>query len=123
MTFRLEGVSDGMRVDWTTDNCDGVEVSHRSFTYGNNRIRWALRHRTEDFKTEVVDSADGRRYVSNVDPTWLSTYRSLRNAPFHFGPLHCPLGPARNQPAPAPSEPAASPGPALKTIGTVVALG
>jgi pimeloyl-ACP methyl ester carboxylesterase len=123
VTFRLEGVSEGMRVDWTTDNCDNVEVSHESFTYGNNRVRWALRHRTEDYRTEVVDSADGRRYVSNVDPTWLTTYRSLRNAPFHFGPLHCPFGPARNQPAPAPSEPPASPGPALQTIGTVVALG
>lgn len=121
VTFRLEGIGEGMRVDWTTDNCDGVEVSHQSFTYGNNRVRWALRHRTEDFRTEVVDSAEGRRYVSNVDPTWLTTYRSLRNAPFHFGPLHCPLGPGRNKPTPAPSETPA--GPALQIIGTVVALG
>src|SRR3981081_3414311 len=70
VTFRLEGTSEGMRVDWTAENCDGVEVSYRSCTCGNNRVRWALRHRTEDFRTEVVDTADGRRYVSNFDPTW-----------------------------------------------------
>ena len=72
VTFRLEGTSEGMRVDWTTDNCDSVEVVRRSFTFGNNQVHWALRHRTADFRTEVVDAADGRRYVSNVDPTWLT---------------------------------------------------
>ena len=123
VTFRLDGVGDGLRVDWTTENCDDVEVDRRSYTYGNNQVHWTLRHRTADFRTEVVDAADGRRYVSNVDPTWLSTYRSLRNAPFHFGPLHCQSVAPRNQPTPAPTEPPASPGPVLKTIGTVVALG
>ena len=123
VTFRLEGTGDGMRVDWRTENCDDVEVDWRAFTFGDNRVRWALRHRTEDFKTEIVDMADGRRYVSNVDPTWLSTYRSLRNVPFHFGILHCQPQQARNNPTPAPAASTASPGPALKVIGTVVALG
>ena len=103
VTFRLEGVSEGMRVDWTTDNCDNVEVSHRSFTFGNNRVRWTLRHRTEDYKTEIVDSADGRRYVSNVDPTWLQHIPFVAQCAVSLRTVALSVGP-RAQPADAGAE-------------------
>jgi hypothetical protein len=119
VTYRLDGVSEGLRADLKSNDCDGREITHIQFTLGNNAVRWTLRHRTEDSRTEIVDAVSGRRYVGNIDPTWLTTYRQLRNPPVRFGPVGCP---PRNEPTPAPS-PVASAGPALKVIGTVVALG
>ena len=118
ITYRLDGTSEGLRIDLKTDPCDRLE-----FHFGNNRDRWTLRHRVEDLRTGIVDTADGRRgVVATFGPTWLSTYKLLRAAPLHFGPLPCRPLPIRSEPTPAPT-PDASPGPALKVIGTVVALG
>jgi hypothetical protein len=118
VTYRLDGTSEGLRFDLKTEPCD-----HLEFHFGNNRDRWTLRHRVEDLRTEIVDTADGRRgVVANFGPTWLNTYKALRTAPLHFGPLPCSPLPVRSEPTPAPT-PDASPGPVLKTIGTVVALG
>jgi hypothetical protein len=121
VTYRLDGVSEGLRADLKSNDCDNREITHVRFTFGSNADRWTLRHRAQDSTTEIVDDANGRRYVGNIDPTWLTTYRQLRNPPLRFGPSQCPSPPPRSEPTPAP--PAASPGPVLKTIGTVVALG
>ncbi len=126
VTFRVDGTGEGLRLDMRTENCDGREGVFREMSFGNNQVRWTVRHRTADNRAEIVDNADGHRYVQGFDPTWLSTYRTLRNPPLHFGPWReqlCAAMRARNAPKPASSDPPASPGPVLKTIGTVVALG
>jgi hypothetical protein len=120
VTYRLDGTSEGLRADLKSLDCDSREITHLQFTYGSNAVRWALRHRTADSATEIVDTANGRRYVGNLDPTWLTTYRRLRNPPLRFGSVPCPSPSPRSEPTPAPP---ASPGPVLKTIGTVVAIG
>ena len=120
VTYRLDGVSEGLRADLKTNDCDTGENTHLQFTFGSNANHWNLRHRTADSTTEIVDAATGHRYVGNIDPTWLTTYRRLRNPPLRFGPVPCPSPTPRSEPTPAPRDPAASPEPVLKTIGTVV---
>jgi hypothetical protein len=120
VTYRVEGTSEGLSAEVTTRG----GCAHLEETFGNSRHQWTARHRTLDSKTELVDVADGRRfvvdhdrYVANFDPTWLTTYRALRHPIDH----PCETPPALNLPTPVPTiDPAA---PALKTIGTVVALG
>lgn len=122
VTYRLEGTSEGLRAEMTTQG----GCAHLVFGFGSNHDRWTLRHRTEDGRTEMVDDADGRRYVvyydrsiANFDPTWLTTYRTLRN-PI---PRACAAPETLTTPTPRPAAPTPTSAPALKVIGTVVALG
>ncbi|HEX3551252.1 MAG TPA: alpha/beta hydrolase [Candidatus Elarobacter sp.] len=113
VTFRLEGTSVGPTIAMSSRPCGPVRV-----TAGQQH--WLVQHRTHDLTT-VVELEDGRRYIVGFGPTWLTTFQRLRSP--SLASRVPPCGSASHTPAPAPIEPAPSATPALRTIGTVVALG
>ena len=113
VTFRIEGSGPDLGVGLTVIS-NNVWLAIRS---EGSDATWSLRHRTYDYASEIVDAADGRRYVTRrsfFDPTWYGAYRALRE-----GMLES------QDPAPpraAPGEPTPAPG-TLRTIGTVAVMG
>jgi hypothetical protein len=91
---------------------------------GNNVDRWNEIHRTSDYETEIIDSADGSRYVTSgpgFDPTWFGAYRALRIGMMDFiGTYRVP--PLATAPAPG-SVPSPAPDTTLKTIAIVATMG
>jgi hypothetical protein len=74
-----------------------------------------MRHRTFDYETELVDAADGKRYLtarSFFDPTWYGAVRALGQGMF-----------GSQDPAAPRESPAESTATSVKVIGTVAALG
>jgi hypothetical protein len=116
VTFRFEGTSEGLQV--------GLTVIHSQvwllIQAGSTSAGWTLRHRTYDYQSEIVDAADGRRYVSQrsfFDPTWYGAFRALRE-----GMLNA-QDPAPPRPTPGPQTPTPIPNPNLKTIGAISVIG
>lgn len=109
---RLEGTMDGPPLKIGTEGCGSLQIPRQQ--------DWQLQSRTRDSETVVVDTKTGRRHSIGLSPTWLWTYAALRRPVLFAGPFPCEAAPA--SPAPTPT-PAPSPFPALKVIGTVVALG
>lgn len=63
---------------------------------------WQLRHRTDDYATEIIDE-DAKRYVtarSFFDPTWYGTYRALRDGMLNYQDVEPPVS-ASATPTPA----------------------
>ncbi len=114
VTYRLESSSEGFQVD--------LEVLRRqvwlNIHSGSTTDRWTLRHRTFDYQSEIVNAADGQRYVSTrsfFDPTWYGAYRALREGMLNY------QDPAPPQPSPGPFQP--TPAPTLKTIAVISVMG
>ena len=60
---------------------------------GNGPSLWQLRHRTDDYATEIIDE-DGKRYVTGrsfFDPTWYGTYRALRDGMLNYQDVEKPV--------------------------------
>ncbi len=111
ITYRLDGTMQGVPIHLSTQGCGALAIPPQQ--------HWTLQTSTHDDKTIMLDTESGRRYEVPLDPSWMGTYRRLRH-PVLFTRFPCPRESA--SPAPAPIEP--SPGsPALRVIGTVVALG
>ncbi len=71
------------------------------FQGGNEPSSWQIRHRTDDYASEIIDE-NGTRYVSGrsfFDPTWYGTYRALRDGMLFYQDIEKPLS-ARETPAP-----------------------
>lgn len=112
VTYGLESTSAGLEVDLTTIDGGVWLLIHR----GSTPDRWSLRHRTLDYESEIVNAADGKRYVSQrsfFDPTWYGAYRALRQGMLHV----------QNAAPPRPSPGAPTPDPGLKAIGLVSVIG
>jgi hypothetical protein len=78
---------------------------------------WAIRHRTEDYASEITDY-DGRRLVSTrafFDPTWYGGFRALRDGMLMYQQTDAPVS-AYATPTPGPS-------PDLRTIAVVSVIG
>ncbi len=68
---------------------------------GNGPSTWQLRHRTDDYATEIIDET-GARYVTGrsfFDATWYGTYRALRDGMLNYQDIEEPVS-ARATPAP-----------------------
>ncbi len=68
---------------------------------GNGPNTWQLRHRTDDYATEIIDENENR-YVTGrsfFDPTWYGTYRALRDGMLNYQDVEQPVS-ARATPAP-----------------------
>ncbi|HEV7180813.1 MAG TPA: hypothetical protein VGN11_13150 [Candidatus Baltobacteraceae bacterium] len=85
VTYRLESESDGLQVTLT-------DIRRLVLLYieaGSTPSGWIMRHRTDDYASEIVNTLDNRRYVSQrsfFDPTWYGSYRALRDG--MLGYLH-----------------------------------
>jgi hypothetical protein len=97
-SFNLHSRSDGLAIRLTVRN-HFVWLGIHS---GNEPNSWQIRHRTDDYASEIID-ADGQRYVTGrsfFDPTWYGTYRALRDGMLNYQDVEKPVS-ARETPAPA----------------------
>ncbi|HET7815793.1 MAG TPA: serine hydrolase domain-containing protein, partial [Candidatus Baltobacteraceae bacterium] len=77
VTYDLHGASDNIHIGLTTS---GHKV-WLSFNHGSAPADWHVRHRTQDFQSEVRVGDTSERYVSErplFDPTWFGSFRALR---------------------------------------------
>jgi hypothetical protein len=84
---------------------------------GSSSSTWQMRHRTDDYATEIVDAA-GTRYVSQrsfFDPTWYGAFRALHDGLIFYQDVEPPLSTIAT---PAPTKT-----PDLRTIEIVRVMG
>ena len=119
VTYRLEGRSEGLEGDLVAQSTCLLHV-----IFGKKTDQWTLRHRTSDEETEILDSADDHRYVTDdpeFDPTWNGSYRSLTHELIASRcSARAPQGPSAPT---APTRPPDAPDARLRTIATVTVLG
>jgi hypothetical protein len=115
IAYRLESASDGLQLGLRTDKLDQVWLTSGR---GTTPQVWEFRHRTSDYESELLNRADGRRYISArsfFDPTWYGALRALREGMFGS------QDPALARDTPDEASPAADAAP--KTIGAVSVMG
>lgn len=82
---------------------------------------WSVKHRTQDYESEVVDASDyGARYVSArpfFDPTWFGAFRALRDGMVGY------QNPDPQRDALTIAEPTPPPNDSLHTIAAVSVIG
>jgi hypothetical protein len=113
LTYDMHGEGDGLDVGLTVIR-HLVWLAIRS---GSGSASWQLRHRTDDYATEIVDDT-GRRYVTQrsfFDPTWYGAYRALRDGMLDYQDVEKPLS--------MQATPAAQQSPDLRTIAVVNVIG
>jgi CubicO group peptidase (beta-lactamase class C family) len=114
VTYTLEGASDTIHIGLTTA---GHQVWLR-FSHGNGSTMWTVKHRTQDYESEVLDGKT--RYVSQrslFDPTWFGAFRALRDGMLGFQDVEA----SRSSFTVAQATPA--PDAALHTIASVSVIG
>jgi hypothetical protein len=114
VTYRLESRSEGLQVGLTVTN----GLLWLLIGQGSIPSQWAMRHRTNDYETEVYDEFSERRYVTQrsfFDPTWYGSYRALRDGMLGYQDIEAPVS-ARATPQPMPSS-------NLKTIEVETVMG
>ncbi len=116
ISYTIEGQSDGIRLTLKTIHHEVWLV----FQSGVGSNTWIVKHRTQDYESEVIDGAAGHRYVSErsfFDPTWFGAYRALRDGMLGY----------QNAAPPRQSLTVATPvptsDPQLKTIASVSVMG
>ncbi|MDQ2865421.1 MAG: hypothetical protein M3R51_04290 [Candidatus Eremiobacteraeota bacterium] len=115
VSYGLESQSDGLQIALIT-------VQHLlwlSIESGSSPSHWLLRHRTNDYASEVVNIGDNRRYVTHrsfFDPTWYGSYRALRDGMLGYQDIEKPLSELSTAPAAAPPT-------ILKTIAVTAVMG
>jgi hypothetical protein len=113
LTYAMEGEGDGFSVGLLTMR----HMVWLGIRAGSTPSTWRMRHRTDDYATEIVDEA-GIRYVSQrsfFDPTWYGAFRALRDGLIFYQDVEPPLSTAAT---PAPMQT-----PDLRTIAVVRVLG
>jgi hypothetical protein len=114
VSYRIEGQGNGLQV---------IPFSIRGQVWlaigsGSIPSNWTLRHRTDDFKTEVIDVYGDRRYVTQrsfFDPTWYGSYRALRDGMLGYQDVEAPIS---SYATPGPDRPTT-----LKTIAVETVIG
>lgn len=79
---------------------------------------WTIRHRTDDYASEITAYGGRQRYVSTrafFDPTWYGAFRALRDGMLMYQQTDAPVS-ASATPTPGPS-------PDLRTIAVVTVMG
>jgi hypothetical protein len=115
LTYSMEGESDGFAVDLIVIN----HLVWLRIRAGNAPSTWQLRHRTDDYASEIIDQ-EGTRYVTQrsfFDPTWYGAYRALRDGMLDYQKIEKPLSELVT-PAPSPTST-----PDLRTIAVVSVMG
>ena len=113
VSYRLEGIADGLTVSPTVIN----HLVWLNIRGGSTPSSWTMHHRTFDYQSEIVDLKDNRRYVSArsfFDPTWYGADRALRE-----GMLYA-QDPAAPRAAPAQTPDPSKP---LRTIAVTSVMG
>jgi len=113
VTYRMEGAGEGFQIGLTVRSA----AVWLLIATGSDPSSWTLRHRTYDYKSEIIDRADNKRYLtarSFFDPTWYGAYRALREGMLNAQDPAPPRA-SPDDPAPAPT--------ALKTIGGIAVMG
>ncbi len=114
ITYRLVSINEGLR-----NNLRPAGRGQIEFVHGTTTDSWTMSHRTQDYLTEMVDTTDGHRNLSNhpaFDPTWYGPYRSLRDGMIDYTDTGKPLMQPSSSTTPEPD-------PTLKTIGAVTVMG
>ncbi len=114
IAFRYEGTGAGLRIDLATEPCEFFR-----WKLGDARTEWRIKSRTSDARAEFVDTA-GNRTMMHFNPSWVQTYRQLRSKPLRDAHDMC-APPSLRPPDPITSDRKSDP--AVKTIGTVLAIG
>jgi CubicO group peptidase (beta-lactamase class C family) len=117
VAYDLHAQSDNIHV--------GLQVLSKNvwllFQSGSAPTDWNVKHRTQDYVSEVVDkNAGDRRYVSArplFDPTWFGAFRALRDGMLGF------QNPDPSRDALTIAEPTAQPETSLHTIAAVSVIG
>lgn len=114
VSFRVEGQGEGLQViPFTIRGQVWLSIGA-----GSLPSSWVLRHRTDDFKSEVVDVYADRRYVTQrsfFDPTWYGSYRALRDGMLGYQDIEAPIS---SYATPGPDQPTT-----LKTIAVETVIG
>ena len=114
VSFRVEGQGEGLQViPFTIRGQVWLSIGG-----GSLPSSWILRHRTDDFKSEVVDVYADRRYVTQrsfFDPTWYGSYRALRDGMLGYQDVEAPVS---SYATPGPDRPTN-----LKTIAVETVIG
>jgi len=124
VTYRLEGHSERLEGDLVAGVTCLLQVK---FGKQTETDQWNIWYRTSDDETEILDSADDHRYVTDgpaFDPTWNGSYRSLTHERIYSYSECNAVPPQRpSAPAPMPSAPSMPSDARLRTIATVTVLG
>ena len=112
VTYRMDGKPNGFQVGLIVQGGN----LWLNFGKGSAPSHWSMKHRTYDYKSELIDAADRKRYTtarSFFDPTWYGAYRAL-----HEGML------GAQDPAPQRLQNSTpTPPPVLRTIAITAAMG
>jgi hypothetical protein len=118
VTYTMEGDGYGLAIELRVINhLVWLEMTTMSPSIPIRPTSWTLRHRTDDYASEIVDEA-GRRLVSTrafFDPTWYGAFRALRDGMLFFQKTEPPVS-TYATPTPGPS-------PDLRTIAIVEVIG
>ncbi|MEO9026720.1 MAG: hypothetical protein ABI329_06640 [Candidatus Tumulicola sp.] len=113
LEYAMQGESDGFAVSLLViDHLVWLGI-HR----GSAPSTWHLRHRTDDYASEIRDES-GTRYVTQrsfFDPTWYGTFRALRDGMLDYQDIERPVS---TMATPAPTKT-----PDLRTIAVVRVMG
>ena len=117
ITYELQAQSDSVHVGLQTI---GGKV-WLQFKGGSAPTDWNVKHRTQDYESEILDVSDrGARYVSArpfFDPTWFGAFRALRDGMLGY------QNPDAQRDALTIAEPTAPPDGSLHTIAAVSVIG
>jgi hypothetical protein len=118
LTYSMEGEGDGLAIALRViHHLVWLELRTSSPAAPTPALIWSLRHRTDDYASEIVEE-DGRRLVSTrafFDPTWYGAFRALRDGMLDYQKPEPPVS-AYATPTPGPS-------PDLRTIAVVQVIG
>jgi hypothetical protein len=94
VSYRIDGQGSGLQViPFTIRGQVWLAIG-----LGSTPSSWVLRHRTDDFKSEVIDVSADRRYVTQrsfFDPTWYGSYRALRDGMLGYQDVEARFRPMR----------------------------
>jgi hypothetical protein len=118
LTYTMRGAGNGLDIDLTVRrHLVWLEMTNASSNDGGEPVTWWMRHRTEDYATEIA-TQDGRRLVSTrafFDPTWYGAFRALREGMLFYQQVDRPVS-ASATPTPGPQSD-------LRTIAVVEVIG
>ena len=117
VTYELQAQSDNLHV--------GLQKTGGNvwllFQGGSAPTDWSVKHRTQDYESEVLDESNrGARYISArpfFDPTWFGAFRALRDGMLGY------QNPDPQRDALTIAEPTAAPDASLHTIAAVSVIG
>jgi CubicO group peptidase (beta-lactamase class C family) len=117
VTYELQAQNDAIHVGLQTAGGNVWLL----FQGGSAPTDWSVKHRTQDYESEVIDEGNrGARYISArpfFDPTWFGAFRALRDGMLGY------QNPDPQRDALTIAEPTAAPDASLHTIAAVSVIG